>query len=372
MERGNILFIAVIAAALGFFALRFVSGSPTTTRSETARPHAALDGHGGLGTPGHGERRGSFGRVDRPGRTGAARNSVEGTQFARDGRSGGRGVSRPGRGSAQSILGTDVSRGGSFGTSSSRRIIGGTGGVGIVDTHRDGGLGGSVGSGRQGREDLVQALAEQPPTANTLFGNGPEDASDEDVVLKVDSTEDTAKATESTDVREPRYGENGVELTPDSVLAFPDAGNVKGDAGTISLDFTNNWAGADESNNTLIQIREPNQWNDRFELVKNGKYLRFIITDNSGVERDISYMIDSWAPGERHQVTPTWGDGEMRLYVDGNLVGRNSYPGSLEIRPGTPMQLGSAFANYKGFDGVIHKTTVWGQAKTGDEVASGF
>ena len=137
------------------------------------------------------------------------------------------------------------------------------------------------------------------------------------------------------------------------------------------MEFTNNWGGADESNNTLAQIRVENEWSNRLELVKNGKYLRFILTDSTGAERDISYMIDSWTSGERHQVTPTWGDGAMELYVDGHLVGRNTYSGDLQIRPGTPMHLGSAFANYKGIDGVIHKTVVYGRARTADEIAGG-
>jgi hypothetical protein len=140
----------------------------------------------------------------------------------------------------------------------------------------------------------------------------------------------------------------------------------------MSLEISPNWAGTEETNNTLAQIRQPNQWNNRMELVKNGKYLRFVVTDNTGKESDVSHLITSWAPGERHEVVPTWGNGEIRLYVDGQLVGRDKYEGKLEIPPGTPMQLGSAYANYKGFDGIIHKTTVWGRARTEEEIANGY
>jgi hypothetical protein len=366
MERGNIILIAVIAAALGFFGLRFFSDSSGTSPTQTGRTHSGRGGRATANEAGDEERTGGLGSVEREGRgSGLSADRSERTRLAR-------GEREDGRGSAQAIPGSELSRGGSVGTSASGRYsAGGPGGASIVDSLRERGSSGKLGAG--GRDALVETLAAQPPTRGGLLDGRSEDVPNgEDVVLSVTSTEDTQDASQASDVHESKSGQDGIEMTPNSVLAFPDAGNVNGDAGTISVDFTNNWGGADESNNTLVQIREPNQWNDRFELVKNGKYLRFIITDNTGVERDISYNVDSWVAGERHQVTPTWGNGEMGLYVDGRLVGSNSYPGTLEIRAGTPMYLGSEFAGYKGLDGVMNKTVVYGSKKTADEIGSNF
>jgi hypothetical protein len=373
MERGNILLIAVIAAALGFVGLRFFSDSSSRSPTEAGRAHAGRGDRLTADEIANEERIGSLGATEREGRgTGVSADRSERGRIARGEREDGHDVSRAGRGSAQVVPGSESSRGGSVGTSASgRHGLSGPGGASIVDTLRERGPSGRLGADH-GRNELVETLASQPPTrGNLLDDQPPEVQNGEDVVLNVTSTEDTQEAQQNVDVNRPKYGDEGIELSPNSVLAFPDAGNVNGDAGTISVDFTNNWAGADESNNTLVQIREPNQWNDRFELVRNGKYLRFIITDNTGVERDISYSVDSWAPGERHQVTPTWGNGEMQLYVDGHLVGSNTYPGTLEIRAGTPMNLGSEFAGYSGFNGIIHSATVYGSKKTSDQIGSG-
>jgi hypothetical protein len=375
MERGNIFLIAVIVAALGFVGLRFFSDSSSLSPTHAGRAHAGRGGRLTADETGNEERVGHLGSAEREGRGGGVSGdrSARG-RLARGGHEDGRGVSRSGRGSTQVVPGSELSRGGSVGTSASGRYgAGGPSGVSIVDSLREGGLGSKPGAADQGRNDLVETLASQPSTHGSLLEDRPPEVQNgEDVVLNVTSTEDTQDAQQNVDVNKPKYSEEGIELSPNSVLAFPDAGNVKGDAGTISVDFTNNWTGADENNNTLVQIRNENQWNDRFELVRNGKYLRFIITDSTGVERDISYNVDSWVAGERHQVTPTWGNGEMQLYVDGRLVGTNSYPGTLEIRTGTPMYLGSEFAGYKGFDGTIYKATVYGSKKTADDIGSNF
>jgi hypothetical protein len=373
MERGNILLIAVIAAALGFVALRFLPESSSLSSTQSGRAHLGRGGRLTGDDSGDQGRLSGPGSVEAEGRGGLSPDRSERGRIARGEREGGRDVSHAGRGSAQVVPGSEGSRSDSVGTSASGRYdLGGPGGASIVDSLRERGASGRLGAAQHGRSELVETLASQPPTRGSLLDDQPPEVKNgEDVVLNVTSTDDTQAAQQNVDVNKPKYGDDGIELTPNSVLAFPDAGNVNGDAGTISVDFTNNWAGADESNNTLVQIREPNQWNDRFELVRNGKYLRFIITDNTGVERDISYNVDSWAPGERHQVTPTWGNGEMQLYVDGSLVGSNTYPGTLEIRAGTPMNLGSEFAGYSGFNGVIHSTTVYGSKKTADQIGNG-
>ena len=115
------------------------------------------------------------------------------------------------------------------------------------------------------REELVETLALQPPSSS---GSDEFDEPDgeEEVVLEVASTEDTDKAEKTTDVHDPRYGDDGIEMTPDSELAFPNAGNINGDAGSMALEISPNWAGAEETNNTLAQIRQPNQWNNRMEF----------------------------------------------------------------------------------------------------------
>jgi hypothetical protein len=83
-----------------------------------------------------------------------------------------------------------------------------------------------------------------------------------------------------------------------------------------------------------------NVWENRISLVKNLDTLRFILIDNTGVERNVGLQIGDWAPGEAHRVTATWGDALMSLYVDGRLVGQNTFEGNLQVSPGGPIYLG--------------------------------
>ena len=78
-------------------------------------------------------------------------------------------------------------------------------------------------------------------------------------------------------------------------------------------------------------------------MVKNINSLRFIIIDEGGVERNVNILIDDWQPGEAHQVTATWGEALMSLYVDGNLVGQNTMPNDLNFPTTTPIHIGSDF-----------------------------
>jgi hypothetical protein len=180
-----------------------------------------------------------------------------------------------------------------------------------------------------------------------------------------DSTQ--PQAAQSVDVSDEGVG---IEFGEDAVLAFPDAGNVRGDAGSISFEIEPKWAGGDETNNALVRIQNNNQFENRMELVKNGRYLRFIFTDNTGREADISVPIDVWTPGERHTITATWGEALTSLYIDGKLAGQNTYQGELLIPPSTPMYIGSAGGNYRGASAVLQNFKVYGRPLGSDEVAS--
>jgi hypothetical protein len=86
----------------------------------------------------------------------------------------------------------------------------------------------------------------------------------------------------------------------------------------------------------LVQLRGPNEWSNRLELVKNGEFLRFILTDSTGREADISTRINDWVAGDRHDVSASYGtnaDGPCCttiLYIDGREAGRNHYDGPFQ------------------------------------------
>ncbi|MGD9762247.1 MAG: LamG-like jellyroll fold domain-containing protein [Candidatus Binatia bacterium] len=187
----------------------------------------------------------------------------------------------------------------------------------------------------------MDSLSEMPQTHSDLEKPPVPDDGDE-IALKVDKPEDiTEQQGQDQDVHNPDDGTEGIKITDRGRIEFPNAGNANGDAGTISFRIKPEWAGADHTDNALVQIRNENEWNNRLELVKNGEFLRFIITDDTGKEADISTRITNWQNLEEHDVTATWGDGRTTLYIDGQVVGQNEYSGNLRFAEGTPMFLGA-------------------------------
>jgi hypothetical protein len=132
----------------------------------------------------------------------------------------------------------------------------------------------------------------------------------------------------------------GAKFAADAQFVVPNAGGLTGEAGTISFNLQNDWTGSDNTDASLMKIRDPNQWADRVEITKNGQYLRMGLWDNAGNESGVSVPIN-WQPGEQHQITAAWGDGVVTLAVDGRSVGQSTYPDKLIFSPTAPMYIGS-------------------------------
>ncbi len=151
-----------------------------------------------------------------------------------------------------------------------------------------------------------------------------------------------------------------VEFTEDAQYTLPSGGNVNSDAGTISFAIEPNWTGDDDSNNSLLQIRDEHRWENSLGIVKNFNSLRYIIHDELGVETNVNVYIDQWQPNERHVVTATWDDTRMTLSVDGEQVGESPLPNPVRFGDSTPMHVGSDFpgSSYRGANARISDLTV--------------
>lgn len=154
-----------------------------------------------------------------------------------------------------------------------------------------------------------------------------------------------------------------VEFTEDAQYTLPAGGHVDGEMGTIAFDIEPRWAGSDETNNSLLQIRDEHQWENTLSIVKNFNSLRFIIIDSAGVETNVNVYIDAWQPDQSHRVTATWGEALMALYVDGQQVGQATLPNDLAFGDTTPIHVGSDFpgSSYRGADGRISNLTIYGR-----------
>jgi len=332
MERAQVLVIIAVVAAVGLFSLRFLSG-PTEPgevsgfRRDEHRSSAGqtVDVHDSAG-----DRAGSL-----KGEGGRERSAAVDPNRHSD--SSGFPTTRSG-GVPQVLSVGKGSRGGEVGVSVTARSGGGSGsgvsgGSDVLPYRR-------VESNPK-RSEVVELLASRAASGKGTASFDDDTGADGEVALEVKTPEDAKPAIVKKEIDAPETSEDGLTFTDSSVLAFPNAGNASGDAGTISFEIEPKWAGAEDTNNSFVQIRGANQWADRLQLVKNGQYLRFIVADTEGREADISVKIDQWPPGETHQIRASWGEGITTLWVDGRQVGSNTYSGNLRFPSGTPLYLGS-------------------------------
>jgi hypothetical protein len=166
-------------------------------------------------------------------------------------------------------------------------------------------------------------------------------------------------------------GDGQVEFPEEAQFSFPAGSNVNSEAGTISFEVRPQWAGADETDNSFVQIRHEHVWENTLSIVKNNGALRFIIHDSFGVESNVNIPITDWSAGEPRQVTATWDGGGMALYVDGALVGQTPLNNPLNFTDSTPIHIGSDFPGsaYVGAGGWISDFTVYGRALGGEEIS---
>jgi hypothetical protein len=166
--------------------------------------------------------------------------------------------------------------------------------------------------------------------------------------LPLDKTTDSATGDQAT------INENvactgsteGCTFDTDSRFAIPDAAGLTGEAGTISFCLQPQWGGDPTTNASLLNLETPHIWENHLKIFKNGSFFRFSIWPNSGIESGVATRIDNWQAGQWHPVTVTFGPDPATganmasMYIDGALVGQQSYDGQLEV-PQQPLYIGS-------------------------------
>jgi hypothetical protein len=216
------------------------------------------------------------------------------------------------------------------------------------------------------KENLVEFLGSQPPTKSDLAS--PQNDPEGEVALQLAKPSDIDdQGGEGHNVEE---GDNGgIRITDGTAIDFPN--NVNPEAATFSFNIEPNWAGSDLSDNAILQLRGPNEWSNRIELVKNGEFLRFILTDSTGREADISVKITDWQAGQGHDIEASYGpkpDGtccQTQLMIDGRVAGTNQYSGPFKP-PGT-LKIGGdhAGSSYSTLNGTINNLTIRNSASFG-------
>jgi hypothetical protein len=168
----------------------------------------------------------------------------------------------------------------------------------------------------------------------------------------------------------------GAVFSTNSEFVVPNGGNLKGDGGSISMWVQPGWAGGDDSNASLAGLRNLNQWEDRLQIFKNGVYMRFLMSDSAGQESNIGQNISDWQPGDWHHLAATWGQNDngqltQSFFIDGKLVGQVPVQGPFNVRPGTPLYVGSDLPQgVPGTNGAISQFQAYNRALAPDEVAN--
>jgi len=168
----------------------------------------------------------------------------------------------------------------------------------------------------------------------------------------------------------------GAVFSTDSQFVVPNGGNLNGEAGSLSMWVQPAWAGGDDTNASLAQLRNQNQWEDRLSIFKNGIYMRFLLSDSAGQESNIGTNISDWAPGDWHHLAATWGQNDagqfmQSFYVDGRLIGQVPVQGQLNVRPGTPLFIGSDLPQgIPGANGAISQVQAYGRPLDSTEIAN--
>jgi len=372
MDKPQFLLIGILAVAVGFFALRFTSSDSDDYQSgfesgdgdlASARFYEESDAGG--------RREGHFGSRS----SGRARGSSPGhlSRLGTRSERAGLGGSRRSSSSKGAETASSGKRHGGFGGRGglhSAKAFGRTGSASIANTARNGrkGLGGK--SGDKNHSDRVQQLGGQQSHVDDFHSDGDAVKDPKDgLLLDVNNKEEADATADSINGVEESDDGEWLDFAENAQLTFPNGANEQ--TGTISMDIVPNWNGADITDNSLLQIREAHQWDNRVQMVKNGQFLRFIVTDNTGHESDISYKIDSWESGDAHRVTASWDNGKTILYVDGKQVGSNTYPGQLQFKKTVPIHAGSDFASgaYNGLDGKA-KVKLFNDARTPNDISS--
>jgi hypothetical protein len=373
MERSHIFIVAAIAV-LSLFGLKVWSdrtadsGLDVESRGADQRLARASGLRGGsegsesgqsAGDSGFGRSGGGSGSGG-PSRPGAAA-SGSGGGVGNRGSSGGSAESvRIGGSRLASLPGSSGERPGSWGSGGG--VAGGGGGAGLPGSlpGGQGGGGGTHSAPSAAQKQMVDFLSSQAPTHQDLASAKPQD---DQVALKLDKVDDiSSQGGRDQNVQESNNGD-GISIGADGVMQFPN--NVSPSAATISFTFTPNWSGADSTDNALLEMRGEHDWSNRIELVKNGDFLRFIVTPSGGQESDISVRITDWQAGQPHDIQASYGDSGTVLSIDGVQRGQNTLTSPLTFNDGTPLFVGSDHvgSNYKSANGTFQNFNIANNGK---------
>jgi len=161
-------------------------------------------------------------------------------------------------------------------------------------------------------------------------------------------------APSSTSFEAGQYGQ-GVLIDSGDTLTYPTAGNLQLEQGAIEFWIKTQWAGNDGQHHYLFSAS--NSYWSRIELVKDGANdLKFEIYDGA-TGYGAAFNVSGWTANTWHHVAATWQPNDMRLCVDGAVVGSNT-SASMMLNLPSVMYIGSNNQGYDQADAVIDELRI--------------
>lgn len=151
-----------------------------------------------------------------------------------------------------------------------------------------------------------------------------------------------------------------------SQVQVPDAANITGDAGTVSFWLKPEWGPNSQDDATFVQLGDSG-----LQVVKNVNFLRFEYIDSNGTENGLGTNIGDWQQDQWRQVTATWTNGNLSLYVDGQLISQNRYQNPPTFGEETKLLVGSDFPGPVA-PGQVSNLTVLNRDSSATEVSQQF
>lgn len=229
---------------------------------------------------------------------------------------------------------------------------------------------------REARERATQVQPEVVP-AEPAFGHAAVDPEAPVYSAFKDGKLESEEGVAPVVVHNVESKEGTATFAKDSQYTVPQAGGVQGPSGSVSFWMKPDWGGADKDDAHMLDLSTPNVWENRLSINKNGRFLRFMMFPNTGQEVGVSTLVDDWQAGDAHHVVATWGpqdDGGsiIEFYVDGRLVGRDTYDGEFEVPSTNPLIIGNNQGGQLGARGGLSGLEIYNRRIDADKVGTLF
>lgn len=157
------------------------------------------------------------------------------------------------------------------------------------------------------------------------------------------------------------------DLNNKAELTYPAANNINLNQGTIEAWIMHYWDGDAPVQHTLLQYGSTG---GLLFFKDGGNYFRLLLNRFSPAgfpEINVGTSTQFWEPGEWKHVAATWGNGEIILYIDGEVADRNTYTQPIASIEDSYFTIGSDAGNAD-WGGLVDQLRISNKVRTKSEI----